>query len=62
MDFQKVIYENVEEKTLISQQTYRYTHGYMTFWSFMKFFFARIAKICFVFKKQSLCLYSTVYP
>ena len=31
-----------------------------TFWSFMKFYFVHIVKVCFV-KKQSLCLYSSVY-
>ena len=32
-----------------------------TFWSLMKFYFVHIVKVCFVFKKQSLNLYSSVY-
>ena len=31
MDFQKLVYENVEEKKLISQQTYLYMYGSQTF-------------------------------
>ena len=27
----------------------------------LKFYFAHIVKVCFVFKKQLLCLYSSVY-
>ena len=46
MDFRKVIHENVEKKN-ISQ----------TFSSFMKFYFVHIVKVCFVLKKQALCLY-----
>ena len=57
MDFRKVIYENVEKKTFISQQTYLYIQS-QTFWSFVKFYFADVVKVCFVFKKQSLSLYS----
>ena len=36
-------------------------HRSQTFWSFIKFYIVHIAKVCSVFKKQSLCLYSSVY-
>ena len=36
-------------------------YGSQTYWSFMKFYFVHILKFFFVFKKQSLCLYSSVY-
>ena len=38
-----------------------YMCGSQTFWSCMKFYFAHIVKVCFVFKKQSLCLYSSAF-
>ena len=38
-----------------------YTCRSQTFWSFMKFYFVYILKVCFVFKKQSLCLYLSLY-
>ena len=57
MDFWKVIYENVEKNPFISQQTYLYI------WvkDILKFYFVHIVKVCSVFKKQLLCLYSSVY-
>ena len=30
-----------------------YIYGSQSFWSFMKFYFVHIVKVCFVFKKQS---------
>ena len=48
------------KKKFISKQIYLYV-GSQTFWSFMKFYFAHFVKVCFVFKKQSLCLCSSVY-
>ena len=40
---------------------YIYIYRSQTFWCFMKFYFAHNVKACFVFKKQLLCLYSSVY-
>ena len=48
MDFREVIYENIEKKSFISQHKYLYL--WVTFWSFMKFYFLHIVKVCFVFK------------
>ena len=36
------------------------SYGSQTYWSFMKFYFVHMVKVCFVFKRQSLCLYSSV--
>ena len=36
-------------------------YGSQKYWSFMKFYFVHIVKVCFVFKKQSLCFCSSVY-
>ena len=49
------------KKNNISQQTYLYIYGSQTFWCLMKFYFVHIVKVSFVFKKQSLCLYSSPY-
>ena len=43
MDFWKVIYENVEKKTFISQKTYLYA-SHREFDSFMTFYFVHIVK------------------
>ena len=56
MDFQKKFYENIE-KNHFTQTIGIYRS--QTFWSFMKF--EHIPKVCFVFKKQLLCLDSSVY-
>ena len=61
MDFQKVIYENVKKKKHSLHNQHICIYGSQIFWSFMKFYFVHIVKVCFVFKKQSLCLYSSVY-
>ena len=42
----------LRKKTFISQQTYLYIYGSQTFWSFMKFYFVHIVKVCFVFKNS----------
>ena len=60
MDFWKVIYENFKKKPFISQHTYLYVQ-LTDFLNFMKFFFVHIVKVCLVYKRQSLCLYSSVY-
>ena len=61
MDFRKVIYQNIGKKH--SFQTFRYIILLwpQTFSSFMKFYFVHTVKVCFVFKKQSLCLYIPPY-
>ena len=60
MDFRKVIYENVEKKKP-SHNKHIYIYRSQIFRSFMKFYLVHIVKVCFIFKKQSLCLYSSVY-
>ena len=55
-----VIFENVEKKHSFHNKDI-YIYESQTFWSFMKFYFVYILKVCFVFKKQSLCLYSSTY-
>ena len=60
MDFQKVIYENVEN-FFFYFTTNIYIYGSQTFWSFMKFYFVYNVKVRFAFKKQPLCLDSSVY-
>ena len=62
MDFLKVIYENVKKK----QKNIPFTASTSTskghrHFEVLKFYFVHIVKVCFVFKKQSLCLYSPVY-
>ena len=47
------------KKTFISQHIYLYES--QIFQSFMKLYFVHIVKVCFVFKKQSLCLYFSIY-
>ena len=60
VDFQKVIYEDAEEKkTFISQQTYLYIRV-TDILKFYEVFFIHFVKV-FVFKKQSLYLHSSVY-
>ena len=61
MDLRKAIYGNVEKKKKIDNKhisVYRVT-------DLLKFyevaFLVHIVKVCFVIKKQSLCLYSSVY-
>ena len=54
----KVIYENVEKKTFILQQTYLYI-WVADILKFYKFYSVHFVKVCFVFKKQSLCLSSS---
>ena len=61
MDFQRVIYEIVEKKQHLFHNKHIYTCESQTFWSFMKFYFVHIVKVCFVFKKQLLCLCSSIY-
>ena len=51
MDFWKVIYENVEKKNHSFHNIHVNMYGSQTFWSFMKFYFVHIIKVCFVFKK-----------
>ena len=51
MDFRKVIDENVEKKTVTSLQIYLNIRS-QAFWSFMKFYFVHIVKVCFVFKNS----------
>ena len=45
-----------------------YIYGSQTFWCFMKFYFAHIVRVCFVFKKHiwrnisiMTCLYSSIH-
>ena len=60
MDFREVIYENIKK-----EYSFHIKHiciyWLQTFWNFMKFYFEHIAKVFFVFKKQSSSLYSSVY-
>ena len=60
LDFLKVIYENVKKKTFISQQAYLFLRvtGILKFSDIL---FCTYCKGFFVFKKQSLCLYSSIY-
>ena len=60
VDFWKMIFENADEKYSFHNK-HIFIYGSHTFWSFVKFHFVHIVKVCFVFKKQSLCLYSSVY-
>ena len=54
VNFWKVIYENVKKNNNIHFITnISILYGSQTYWSFMKFYF--------VFKKQLLCLYSSIY-
>ena len=50
MDFWKVIHENIEKKLFHNKRIYIY--GSQTFWSFMKFYFVHILKVCSVFKNS----------
>ena len=59
MDSQKVIYENIEKKTFILQQTYVYI-GVTEILTFYEVLFCTYCKVCFVFEKQPLCLYFPV--
>ena len=52
-------YMKTPKKKFISQQTYLYRS--QTFWSFMKFYFVHILKVCFVFKKNSHYAYIPLY-
>ena len=61
VDFWKVIYKNVEKKHIHFLINISILYGSQTYWSFMNFYFVNIMKVCFVFKKQSLCLYSSTY-
>ena len=56
MDFWKVIYENVKKKKKKNSfhNKHIYIYGSQTF--YLKFYLACIVKICFVLRKQSLCL------
>ena len=54
MDFRKVIYENVKKKKISFHNKHIYIYGSQTF--YLKFYFACIVKVCFVLRKQSLCL------
>ena len=60
MDFLKVIDENVEKKHSFHNKRISIYES-QTFWSFLKFYFVHTVKVCFAFKKQSLCFYSSVY-
>ena len=51
MNFRKVIYENVEKKPIHFTANI-YIYGLQTFWSFMKFYFVHIVKVCFVFQNS----------
>ena len=54
--YSEIDHKNVEKKPFISQQTYLYIVT-----DILKFYedsFVHIVKVCFVFKKQSFCLYS----
>ena len=60
--FQWVTYENFEKNIRFILDIFIYImYGSQAFWSFMKFYFVHIVKVCFVFKKQFLCLYFSVY-
>ena len=61
MDFRKVIYENIKKNIYSLHNKHIYIYWLQPFWNFMKFYFVHIAKACFVFKKQSSSLYSSVY-
>ena len=50
MDFRKGIYENVKKKNIYFTTVDIYIYGSQTFWSFMKFYFVHIVKVCFVLK------------
>ena len=56
MDFWKVM--NVKKKHMFHNK-HIYIYGSQTF--YLKFYFAYIVKVCFVLKKQSLCVHSSVY-
>ena len=49
------------KKNYLSYNKHIYKYRSRTSWSFMKFYFVHIVRICFVFKKHSLWLYSSVY-
>ena len=55
--FMKTFKKNLHFTTNI----YIYIYESQKFWSFMKFYFVHIVKVCFIFKKQSLCLYFSVH-
>ena len=46
MDFWKVIYENVKKEKHSFHNKRIYIYRLQTFWSFMKFYFVNIAKVC----------------
>ena len=56
MEFWRVIYEKVEKKPI-----HLTTNIYIQATEILKFDSVYIVKVCFIFKKQSLCLYSSVY-
>ena len=60
MDFLEVIHENVEKKHSFHNK-HIYIYGLHTFWSFMKFYFARIVKVCFVIKNHYAYAYIPLY-
>ena len=61
MDFWKAVYENVEKKNIhftTNISLYMGQRHFEVLWSFILHI---NVKVCFVFKKQSLCSYSIVY-
>ena len=58
MDFQKVIYENVEKGHSFHNK-HIYIGSSQTFWSFMKFYLLHLLKVCFVFKNSH---YAYIHP